>query len=402
MDEDRFDLDDPHTFISAFEGGRLDALYRQLAQEAPLWRLPELPDVYLACTRELVEEAIERPEAFSSNMTRILYRDDDGAHAVWDMMPLGDPSHALATADPPTHTVHRRLLLPFLARRAMGAREASVRDIVRDLIGSFSGTTTDITTELADPLTMRVICQVIGIPEDESPHLVEAVIGMDRLICGLATRAEMEAGAAAALNLTMRLVTHLQGTPPPDSLLHQLQGAMRDGQLTEMEALSILMQIVAAGTETTATLIGHAARQLGRDADRQECLRSDPAAIPDFLDDVLRGDGPFHFHYRTATEATTLGGQPVPANAAVLLMWASADRTASMFGPEPASHVAFGRGIHFCIGAHLARLEGKVAFEELLATRPAFTLDPTRPPTSRASLMMPRPTSTMVSWAAAV
>jgi cytochrome P450 len=208
----------------------------------------------------------------------------------------------------------------------------------------------------------------------------------------------MEAGAAAALNLTIRLVPYLQGDPPSDSLLRQLQDAVRAGELDETAAFSILMQIVTAGTETTATLIGHATRHLAADPAEQQRLRGAPGEIPDYLEDILRQDGPFHFHYRTAVTDTTLGGHPIPAGAAVLMMWASADQTAATAGPTPASHLAFGRGIHFCIGAHLAKLEGRVAFEELLARAPEFTLDPDRPPTSRSSLMMPRPTSTSVRW----
>ena len=398
MLEGRFDLDDPRTLIAAYDGGRLDELYRQLAAESPLWRLPDLPDVYLACTRELVDEAIARPEDFSSNLTRVLYREDDGAPAMWDMAPLGDVSQALATADAPRHTTHRRLLLPLLARRAMTERETAVRAIARELVEALPSASPDITTGLADPLTMRVICQVVGIPETEAPHLVQAVIGMDRLICGLATRVEMEAGAAAALDLMLRLLPYLQGDPPAESILGQLQAGMAEGELSDTECLSILLQIVTAGTETTATLIGHAVRQLARDVTEQRRLRADTSAIPDFLDGVLRYDGPFHFHYRTTTQATTLGGQHLPAHASVLLMWASADRTASRLGPEPASHVAFGRGIHFCIGAHLARLEGRIAVEELLTRVPSFEPDPTRPTTSRRSLMMTRPTSTPLRW----
>lgn len=398
-----FDLTDPSTLYHAYDSGRLFELYEQLIGEAPLWKLPGVEHVYLAVSRDLVEEAIAKPEQLSSNMTRMLYRGDDGLPATLPLMPLDEPVHALATADPPTHTVQRRLLLPFLARKAMAEREPRVRAVAVDLVEALNGETADLTTELADPLTMRVICQILGVPEGDSAALVSAVIAMDRLIAGVATQDEMAAGGAAAMELSVMLHGYLEGTPPDGSLLAHLKAAVADGSLEVGTALNILLQIVTAGTETTATLIGRAVRHLAADHPLQDQLRADPARLPDFLDDVLREDGPFQFHYRTAREGASLGGSPLPAGAVVLLMWAAADHTARQSAAAvdqegPASHLAFGRGIHFCIGAHLARLEARVAFEELLSRRPPFDADTTQPQTARPSLMMSRPTSTVVRW----
>lgn len=399
----RFDLDDPLTLYRAYDAGRLTELYDQLAIEAPLWRLPGVDDVYMAVTRDLVEEAIAKPDEISSNMTRMLFRGDDGAPTTQPMFPLDDPGHALATSDPPVHTAHRKLLLPLLARRVMADREQAVREIGVELVEALGGSVVDITTELADPLTMRVICQVLGVPETDSPVLVQAVIAMDRLIAGLATQDEMQAGAESAMTLGLMLNGYLEGTPPKDSLLAGIQAAMADGSFDIAVALNILLQIVTAGTETTATLIGRAARHLASDLVLQQRLRENPAEIPAFLDGVLRDDGPFQFHYRTARAGASLGGISLPAGAVVLLMWAAADRTSRATAAAadvdgPASHLAFGRGIHFCVGAHLARLEARVAFEELLTRRPMFEADPDQLPTDRRSLMMSRPVSTPIRW----
>ena len=266
----------------------------------------------------------------------------------------------------------------------------------------------DVATEFADPLTMRVACLMIGVPEDHAPDLVEAVIAMDPLICGLADRAEMDAGASAALALGVRLSGYLNGTPPPDSILSTLKSAIADGALCAEAAVGILLQLVTAGTETTATLIGHAVRQLADDHGMQHQLRGHPDAVPEFLEDVLRDDGPFQFHYRTTRPGATLGGTPLPAGSLVLLMWASANQNAAArpaaplpadrpTPAAPAPHLAFGRGIHFCIGAHLARMEAAVAVQGLLRRTSGFVRAPRRPATSRASLMMPRP-SLSIRW----
>jgi cytochrome P450 len=387
-----FDLHDPQTLYLAREQDRLSDLYAQLARQAPLWQLPGVADVYLACTRELVEEAVARPRQFSSNLTRLLYRGDQGAPAVYEMAPLDDPTHVLATADPPAHTAQRRILQPVLSRRAISAWTPRVRKIANELLDSLRKPTADVATELADPLTMRVISLMIGIPEDHTPELVEAVIAMDRLICGLADRAEMDAGASAALTLAIRLSSYLTSTPPPDSILSALTSAITDGTLDEDAAVGILLQLITAGTETTATLIGHAVLQLANNQGMQHRLRENPDAIPEFLEDVLRDDGPFQFHSRTTRPGSTLGGTPLPSSSLVLLMWASANQNPVARHAAP-PHLAFGRGIHFCIGAHLARMEAAVAIHELLSRTSGFMSDPERPAASRASLMMSRPSS---------
>jgi cytochrome P450 len=395
-----FDLRDSRTLFLAREQDRLPDLYAQLARQSPLWQLPGAENVYLACTRELVEEAVARPQVFSSNLTRLLYRGDQGAPAVYELAPLDDPIHVLATADPPSHTAQRRLLQPVLSRRAVGAWVPRVRKIADELLGAWREPAADAVTGLADPLTMRVVCLMIGVPEDHAPDLVEAVIATDRLTCGLADRAEMDAGAGAALMLAIRLSGYLSSTPPSGSILLTLKSAIADGSLPEDAAVGILLQLITAGTETTATLIGHAVRRLADDQETQHQLREHPDAVPGFIEDVLRDDGPFQFHSRTTRPGAALGGTPLPAGSLVLLMWASANHnTAARPAPgAPASHLAFGRGIHFCIGAHLARLEAAVVIQALLSRTSGFVSDPQRPATSRASLMMPRPSTVSIRW----
>jgi cytochrome P450 len=399
-----FDLGDPQTIFRAREQGRLRDLYDQLAREAPLWQLPGVENVYLACTWDLVEEAAAQTRLLSSNLTRMLYRGDDGNPAVYEQLPLDDPLHTLATADPPSHTAHRRLLQPVLSRRAVRGWTGRVTEIADELLDAFEEPTADVASQLADPLTMRVLCNLIGLPEEHTPALVQAVIAMDRLISGLASRGEMDAGVGAALTLGLRLAEYLNDTPPPDTILSALRSLVEDGSLTEQSAVAILLQLVAAGTETTATLIGHAVSHLTRDQEAQNRLRANPAGIPDFLEDVLRDDGPFQFHSRTARAGATLGGTDLPAGSLVLLMWASANQNASALTTAPSDrartpHLAFGRGIHFCIGAHLARLEAAVSIEVLLRRSRTFTSD--RPATSRPSLMMSRPSSVPIRWTSA-
>jgi cytochrome P450 len=152
---------------------------------------------------------------------------------------------------------------------------------------------------------------------------------------------------------------------------------------------------LSAGTETTSSLIANSIEILARDGDLQDGLRREPEQIPEAIEGILRDDGPFQFHYRWTISDATLGDTHIPASSRVLLMWAAANRP-GVDEPDdglPRPHFAFGRGLHFCIGAPLARLESRLALERLLATTRRVTLDPDRPPTRRPGIMLRRHSS---------
>ena len=147
-------------------------------------------------------------------------------------------------------------------------------------------------------------------------------------------------------------------------LLAVFAEGVESGTITADEARDILLVLVSAGSETTASLLGTTVETLAREPDLQHRLRKAPECIPGAIEDILRTDGPFQFHYRATPHDTLLGGTPIPAHSRVLLMWAAADRPSpdgSVDPPDPsdgrgpAPHFAFGKGLHFCIGAPVAR-----------------------------------------------
>lgn len=155
------------------------------------------------------------------------------------------------------------------------------------------------------------------------------------------------------------------------------------------------MQLFTAGIETTQSLTATTIELLARDPAQQAALRSEPSAIPAALEEILRTDGPFQFHYRWTPHDTRLGDSPIPAASTVLLLWSAANQPEEgeadrSTGDRPAPHFAFGRGIHFCIGAALARLEARVIVEVLLDSTKWFALDPDQAPTRRPSIMLRR------------
>jgi cytochrome P450 len=159
--------------------------------------------------------------------------------------------------------------------------------------------------------------------------------------------------------------------------------AVDSGQLDDLEALIILLLLVSAGSESTTSLIGTGVSILARDHALQERLRADPALVETFVEEACRVDPPFRGHYRRVTKDVQLAGVPLPAEARLVLIWPAANHDASAFeDPDsinverdaPRRHVGFGWGIHLCLGAPLARLEARVAFEQLLARTSRFEL----------------------------
>jgi cytochrome P450 len=174
-----------------------------------------------------------------------------------------------------------------------------------------------------------------------------------------------------------------------DGLIGIVKQAVDDGELSDLEAFGILSVIIAAGGESTTSLIGTAARLLAEDTELQEALRREPAKIATFVEEALRFDPPFRGHYRVTTRDTQLAGVDVPAGSHLLLAWPAANRDESVYDahdevrldrPRARNHVGFGWGIHLCVGAPLARMEAKVAVETLLARTTRVRLDADRMP----------------------
>jgi cytochrome P450 family 144 len=372
-----------------------------------VWRVPG-QDTYLVSDPALIRDVVARTSEFSSNLVSVLHRDDGGGLVAFDLTPYGDPVNTLATADPPVHTRHRKLLQPHLSPAAISGLEPVLVRIVEEQLGPLllegQG---DFVTAFSDPIPALAICNVIGLPASDAGRLVDLVAGIGALLDGVTDLEGISQASAAVLELLVyareQVDAALQRTSESRvGLLAALVDGIDAGQLTPDEAMNLLVLLINAGTETTSSLLATAIEALATRADLQDHLRSNPQSIPDAIEDFLREDGPFQFHYRWTTTDSILADHRIPAHSRVLLMWAAANRPS---GDEPDElpreadgkglppHFAFGRGLHFCIGAHLARLEGRVAIEQLLARTPSFTLDPDRPPTLRPSIFLRRHTS---------
>lgn len=395
-----FDLDDPALL---FRDDVLDdprPLYAELRRRAPVWRLRDR-DVYLVSDPALIRDAVARTDDFSSNMVSMIHRDAAGAAATFTMLPYGDANNVLAVADPPDHTRHRKLLQSHLSPAAVADLEPAIRTLTHErlapIIAAGHG---DAVAQLADPIPAAMICELLGLPTTDADELIPHVLAVGELLDGLADEDGMARAGLAALELATYASAKLdvQRSRPADArspLLGATIDAIDAGEITSDEAVGMLMQLFTAGIETTQSLTATTIELLARDPAQQAALRSEPSAIPAALEEILRTDGPFQFHYRWTPHDTRLGDSPIPAASTVLLLWSAANQPEEgeadrSTGDRPAPHFAFGRGIHFCIGAALARLEARVIVEVLLDSTKWFALDPDQAPTRRPSIMLRR------------
>ncbi|MGH3053918.1 MAG: cytochrome P450, partial [Gaiellaceae bacterium] len=175
--------------------------------------------------------------------------------------------------------------------------------------------------------------------------------------------------------------------------------AVATGDIEFGEGLVIMHTLLSAGGESTTSLLGSAIHMLALNPELQARLRDEPRLVAPFIEEALRLESPFRYHMRHATRATEVHGVPIAAGSTVLLFWGAANRDPAEYDrpdevvldrPAPKHHLAFGRGIHFCVGAPLARLEAEVVLTRLLARTEHFALDPDQPPTRVNSLVVRR------------
>jgi cytochrome P450 len=302
---------------------------------------------------------------------------------------LPGPSFArhMLNVDPPDHTRLRRLVSAAFSVRRIEDMRPQIQAIVDDLLDAIASRVSDqpvdLVSQFAFPLPFTVICELLGVPESDRAPLGHQL----KTLLAPTNSPEEFARAQGASDAVVAMLTTLVETKrdePADDLVSELIRA-RDGdeRLTNQELLSTIFQLIVAGHDTTTSLIGNAVVSLLRNPEQLELLRAAPALMARAVEEILRYDAPVpHSTFRYAVEAVDIGGVTIPEGAQVVISLASADRDESRFASAGAldvqrselSHLAFGHGIHFCLGAPLARLEGNVALSSLLTRFPQLRL----------------------------
>ena len=365
-------------------------LFAQLRREAPVWPLPG-ENAYLVSTWELVAEATSRVQDFSNHFRYTLFRHDDGTLGVLETGATGPD--VFAGADPPVHTAQRKIFFSELVQKKIDALEPYVAALTEDLLDPLLATDrADAAVGLAHRLPMQVIAErVIGFRDPDLDQIRRWVFDGSRLVGGLLTLDQMASFSDVVSGMAPWTTAQLDGAitaPAEGEVLGAAAAGVRSGSLTREEAAFTLMVLVGAGAETTTSLIGNAIGLLADHPRVQEELRAEPGKVATFIEEVLRFESPFRYHPRTATHSVELAGVEIREGALVMLLWSAANRDDAVFEhPDEIVldrhnahlHVGFGRGIHHCVGAPLARLEARVVLTKLLERTKWFALDPNQP-----------------------
>jgi cytochrome P450 len=375
------DLYDPDTYAI----GAPHEVFAELRRSDPIhWQdIPEGTGYWAVLRHADVVHVARTPKLFSASAGGVVLEDLDPEQ-------LAMMQHMLLAMDPPTHDTHRRPLAPTFGARVIGGMERRIRTIVGEILDSVGDGELELVHDVCGLLPSRVVGDVMGLPPDDEPRIrrwAELMTGsQDADVVGAddTTNASIEM-AMYAIDLAARR----RAEPARDDLTSLLLASTFDGEpMSDVDFGSFFVQLVTAGNDTTRTMLSSGTRALVEHPAELAALRADRSLIPSAVEEILRWANPLHYFRRTATEDTDLSGVRVAAGDKVAMIYTSANRDETVFddpdrfdvrrGPNP--HLSFGIGGHFCLGAHVARLEGRVFFEELLDrfARLEITGDPQR------------------------
>ena len=350
--------------------------WKRLRDEAPLY-YNEKYDFYALSRFDDVERGLADRATFISGRGGIL----ELIHAGIEM-----PPGILIFEDPPTHTIHRALVSRVFTPRRVTALEPKIREFcVQSLDALVGAERFDMIADFGAHMPMRVIGMLLGIPEEDQVAVREY---SDKSLRTEPGKPQNFAKGFAQGEMFAEYIDWRAEHPSDDIMTQLLQAEFEDEtgasrHLTRNEILTYVNVIAGAGNETTTRLIGWAGKVLADHPDQRRALVEDPALIPGAVEELLRYEPPPpHVGRCTASDVEFHGGV-IPAGSAVLCLVGAANRDDRRFPDgdtfdirrDDGTHLSFGFGPHFCLGAALARLEGRVALEELLRRFPAWDVD---------------------------
>ena len=356
-------------------------VYRRLRAEDPVhwsalmeaWVLTRYDDVVAVLTdRRFSADRRQAQNRFAQETMRV--QEEFG--------PFGR-TQTMLTSDPPAHTRLRKLVSKAFTARMVERMRPHIQEIVDELLDAVQGSgRLDIIHDLAYPLPVIVIAEMLGVPPQDRGEFkrwsdeIVATLGGPFVAPELLERARKSVNELADY---FRGVIAERRREPRDDLVSGLIAAEEQGQvLSEDEMLATAMLLLIAGNETTTNLIGNGMLALLRNPDQMQRLRDDASLIQVAVEELMRYDGPVQGTGRVATEELEIDGRKIETGQVVFMLLAAANRDPARFenpdeldiGRRDNPHLAFGDGIHFCLGAPLARTEGQIAIETLLRRFP--------------------------------
>ncbi len=301
----------------------------------------------------------------------------------------GNLPRSMLMRDPPDHTRLRALVNKAFTPRVIEGMRAHIQAIVDRLLDKVQGARSmDVIDDLAYPLPVTVICEMLGVPLDDQNAIRGWSSDIARSLDAIGLMADPDIvarGVAARRNLTeyfRRLLPERRQHPKADLLSLLIAVEERGDRLNEGELLAMCLLLFIAGHETTVNLIGNGTLALLEHSDQMARFKDDPALIPSAIEELLRYDSPVQWTARITNADVEAGGRKIPSGSMVIAAIGAANRDPSHF-PDPDRldiaradnrHVSFGFGIHFCLGAPLARVEGQIALGTLLRRMPDLAL----------------------------
>jgi cytochrome P450 len=359
-------------------------VYRRLRDEFPVHHNPRMRFWTLSRYDDVLA-ALQAPDLYISGKGVYVGVPDYEEANLTASVPL------LITTDRPRHTRLRALVSRAFTPRRVALLEHRIRAIARGLLDDVKGMPAfDLVREFSGPLPTIVIAEMLGVPAEDQEWFKEksiAVAQFDPTTIRDREAAAQQAGPAIELGQYLAEVLAQRRNEPREDLLSALLAAEIDGErLSDAELIGFGFLLLVAGNETTTNLISNAAILLDRHRDQRRLLLEDPKRISGAIEEFLRYDSPVQGLARTTTAPVTLHGVTIPAGGRVLLLFGSANHDERVIADaarfdvlrDPNPHLAFGFGAHFCLGANLARLEARVAFEEFLPRLPDYRMTETR------------------------
>ena len=379
--------------------------YRQIREQAPVYRDPHT-GIYFISSYQAVSEAARDWESFSNRFGVAL---NGGAQTNEASAPPATseqrypPVDTMLTADPPEQRRFRKLVNKAFSVRRVDGLGARVDGIAHALVDAFAGDgRVDLLPHFSQPLPLTVIAEQLGAPQQDLPLFRRWTDGFLLQLSGTAD----EEGHREARRLIGEFQDYFEQrleerrASPRDDILSDIVNATVEDErsLSVAEMLSILQQLLVAGNETTASAITEGMWLLIRNPEQLQRAQSEPALLPNLVEEVLRLATPTANMWRVCKKARVLEGVEIPSGALCMLRFAAADRDPAVF-PEPdrfditranaSEHLAFGLGIHFCLGAALARKEMLTAFRTLLERLEDFSFDTSAPaPKHRPNVLL--------------
>ena len=370
------DLADPDTFLTA----DVHAAFADLREAGQVhWQEQGTqPGFFAVVGYDAVVEVSREPLLFSASTGGITLEDTTPEN-------LDMSRGMLVGMDPPRHGEYRRPLVPSFKATVVGQLEDQIRDICRAIMKEAAaiGPEVEFVHQVSALLPSRVMGRLMGLPENDWPYIHQL---SERLLAGQDSATEGGSDGSAMVELAgyaMRFAADRREQPRrPDLTDVLLTEQFGDRMMTDLDFATFCVQLIGAGNDTTKTLTSSGLLALLHHPEQLAALRTDLELLPGAVEEMLRWANPVHYMRRTATSNATIAGVPIADGAKVVLYYTSANRDEAVFADpqsfdirrHPNRHLTFGFAEHFCLGAHLARLEARVFFEELLLAFPRIEL----------------------------